>query len=118
MSDIGTDTKLQQERDRLQKSFDEMATVPNFYGYAFRNTCCGCPEQYNMINGRGRVVGYVRLRYGFLRVDDRLYGKRGILTHQFPNELMGIFDDNDQRLEWLQKAAHCLRKVHKRVIGR
>lgn len=30
MSDIGTDTKLQQERDRLQKSFDEMATVPNF----------------------------------------------------------------------------------------
>lgn len=71
-----------------------------------------------MINGHGRVVGYVRLRYGLLRVDDRLYGKRGILTHQFPNESMGMFENNEQRLEWLEEAAHRLRKVHKRVIGR
>lgn len=39
----------------------------NIKGLMFNQTCGACPEQYDVINGRGQQVGYVRLRYGWLR---------------------------------------------------
>ena len=43
-------------------------------GLLFLLTCGWSPEQYDVIDGRGKEVGYVRLRHGRLTAD---YGHRG-----------------------------------------
>lgn len=53
----------------LKHKFQVIGLIMNIKGLMFDQTCPACPEQYDVINGRGQLVGYVRLRYGCLICD-------------------------------------------------
>ena len=38
-------------------------------GLKLIRTCFACPEQYDVLDENHNVVGYLRLRHGFFRVD-------------------------------------------------
>lgn len=69
--------------------------------------CTGemCPEQYDVYNANGRQVGYVRLRWGYLRcyypecLGEVIYGT------EIGGEYTGCFENDEQRMEHLYKIA-------------
>lgn len=74
-------------------------------------TCPACPEQYD-VHFRGRLVGYLRLRYGVFRADyyDRELGK--LTCYRAEPEGQGRFADNE-RGAYLTRACHAiLQEVH------
>ena len=77
--------------------------------YRFVQTCWACPEQYDIFGttaiGEDKLLGYVRLRGGKFRVDCPNCGDETVLEHYFDDPLQGSFDNDTQRLEFLQKAA-------------
>lgn len=74
------------------------------HGLVFLLTGSACPEQYNVVDGAGQQVGYVRLRHGLLTVTwPNAYGEK-IVLKTFGDGL-GCFKDQAQRTVWLEKAA-------------
>jgi len=49
-----------------------------YRGIALVRTCGACPEQYDAFDGRGRQVGYLRLRHGHFTVDSPDCGDRRV----------------------------------------
>ena len=75
-------------------------------GLQFVQTCFACPEQYDVFQGDERV-GYIKLRWGRLRVDfppsgDTIYEKR------YDDNMQGDFDTHEQRIEQLNVIAHLI----------
>ena len=76
-------------------------------GILLKRTCFACPEQYDAFDGRGRKVGYLRLRHGIFRVDCPTSDGKTVLRGH-PNG-DGIFE-HDERKEWLEKAITAIRE--------
>jgi hypothetical protein len=89
-------------------------------GLKFLLTCGACPEQYDVYNGIRQQVGYVRLRGGWFRVDANQCGGETVYEHQFDDEWQGCFDDDEQRMKYLQLAADAIKKSVKsaRLVAR
>lgn len=78
-------------------------------GIALVMTCGACPEQYDAFNGRGEMVGYLRLRHGRFRVDVPNCG--GDTVYEAYPKGDGLFED-DEREDHLIKACEAIRKAN------
>lgn len=78
-------------------------------GLALVQTCGACPEQYDVFNGRGQNVGYLRLRHGRFSVDCP-FGNEVYSAHP---EGDGIFESNE-RDHYLRKAVKDIKKELKK----
>lgn len=81
----------------------------------FEMTCSACPEQYEVYLN-DRQVGYVRLRYGVLRVDYPECLDETIYVKKIGEEYTGQFESNGQRDYYLNLIADLIwEKIHKEV---
>jgi len=96
--------------------YDKSGYENNAPGYVFDNlsflcTCGACPEQYDVVllkDDQRFQVGYVRLRHGRLRAEcPDVYGKE-VYPCSFDDDWKGCFDDEEERLEYLEKAAEAI----------
>lgn len=90
-------------------------------------TCSACPEQYDVLDGYGDKVGYIRLRHGYFRVDAEP-SSTTVFERSFPvydseqqepeerdlpdHHSDGIFEDQDVREAYLTIA---LRKLAEHI---
>lgn len=74
-------------------------------GLNFRCTCGVCPEQYDVFDDNGKIVGYVRLRWGGLRCDYPDYGGETIYYTEIGDGWTGCFESEEQRMEHLNNIA-------------
>lgn len=87
----------------------------NINGLMFKKTCDFCPEQYDVINGKGQQVGYVRLRYGWLRCyypncsSDKVIYETSIGDDSWT----GCFTSEEERMYHLNAIAHEINKHQK-----
>lgn len=70
----------------------------------FVQTCAACPEQYSVLLGE-ETVGYVRLRWGTLRVQVPDVGGKTIYQASIGDGLTGCFFDPGERAEHLSAIA-------------
>ena len=73
-------------------------------GLNFVQTCMACPEQYEVFIENSKQVGYIRLRWGILRVDYPDCLNETIYTHDFEEGFKGTFSDGE-RDEYLNMIA-------------
>lgn len=74
-------------------------------GLIFNRTCGACPEQYDVFNDNGHIVGYVRLRYGNLICEyPSVFGKC-IYHASIGGGWTGCFENEEQRMEHLNNIA-------------
>lgn len=67
-------------------------------------TCMACPEQYDAFLG-DRLVGYIRLRFGVLRVEARHPEDATLYRFEFPGDpLKGMFESDQERDHFLNLA--------------
>lgn len=88
-------------------------------GLLFKRTCLACPEQYDVLNGRGRRVGYVRLRWGHLRgyfipADGNFGDREEVYNFFFEDGWRGIFPDQQTRKTHLTKIATLIKRELKK----
>ena len=69
-------------------------------GLDFKQTCGGCPEQYDVFKD-GKQVGYVRLRWGGLSCRYPDHEGDAIYTESFDDGWKGCFDDDNERNKYL-----------------
>lgn len=83
-----------------------------FGSLEFVCTCGSCPEQYDVVllkDGQRYQVGYVRLRGGGLRVECPDCGGEEVYHYHFTEDgWKGCFDNEEERLEHLGKAAEAV----------
>ena len=77
--------------------------------FVFVETCGACPEQYDVFDSNGNQVGYVRLRFGYLRVEYPDYGGEVIYDHEFSDGWKGMFTE-DEREYYLKEIAEAISK--------
>lgn len=75
-------------------------------GLNFIRTCDACPEQYDVYDKNKNLVGYVRLRHGYLYAEYPDVG--GEMVYEAYPEGDGIFKNDDERKYHLNKIAKCL----------
>lgn len=87
------------------ETWDELFTATNrtIAGLRFEVTCHVCPEQYDVFDGSGKQVGYVRLRHGVFRVDYPDCMEESLIREEIEDD--GVFEDEGRRTEWLTKAS-------------
>ena len=74
-------------------------------GLNFNCTCGCCPEQYDVYDKNGDIVGYVRLRYGNLTCEyPNVFGEC-IYHATFDDGWTGCFESEEQRMEYLSDIA-------------
>jgi len=71
-------------------------------------TCSAHPEQYDVFDGTGRLVGYVRLRHGFFRVDYPSCMGEAVYEKEF-DDSRGYFEDDGERAEHLTTGLNALK---------
>lgn len=77
-------------------------------GLNFIETCGACPEQYD-VTLHGRLVGYVRLRWGTVTCDYPDCRGDTIYSHSFENDgWKGGFDDSEEREKYLNEIAEAI----------
>lgn len=77
----------------------------NIKGLYFDCTCGACPEQYDVYDSEGKQVGYVRLRWGWLRCEyPEVFGEV-IYTASIGGAFTGCFESDEQRMEHLNNIA-------------
>lgn len=74
-------------------------------GLDFVKTCSVCPEQYDVFNGKGKQVGYVRLRWGELTCEYPDVGGEYIYTTAIGDGYTGEFENQEQREHHLNAIA-------------
>ena len=79
-----------------------------YRGIKLIKTCGACPEQYDAFDGRGRRVGYLRLRHGYFYAVAP--GVRGDIVYEAMPNGDGIFDD-DEREGFLQEAIDAIKEA-------
>ena len=80
-------------------------------GIKLVETCGACPEQYDAYNGEGKIVGYLRLRYGWFQV--RYPNSRGNIIFEAHPKGDGLFE-SDERLGYLMDAVKAIKKAIKK----
>ena len=73
----------------------------NIKGLEFNRTCGACPEQYDVYLN-GQQVGYVRLRWGYLRADYPDCMCETIYETNVGGESTGEFESEEQRMYYLK----------------
>lgn len=74
-------------------------------GLNFVMTCSACPEQYDVFDKNGRMVGYVRLRWGGLTCEYPDVGGEYIYTAVIGDGYTGEFENQEQREHHLNAIA-------------
>lgn len=74
----------------------------------FVQTCSGSPEQYDVYDENNNQVAYVRLRWGYLRVDCPDYGCETIYEHEFSDGFKGCFDDEQERSKYMKRITNSI----------
>lgn len=74
-------------------------------GLDFECTCFACPEQYDVYDDNGCMVGYVRLRWGYLRCDYPDVGGERIYGACIGDGYTGCFENEEQRVYHLKNIA-------------
>ena len=74
-------------------------------GLNFIITCSACPEQYDVLDSNDNVVGYVRLRWGYLRCDYPECLGEVIYDAEIGDGFTGCFESDEQRMEHLNNIA-------------
>lgn len=82
----------------------------NINGLMFNKIFSGHPEQYDVINGRGKLVGYVRLRYGNLTCDYPSVSGEEIYSAKVGDEWTESFPSDEERMYHLDIIAKEIRK--------
>ncbi len=77
----------------------------NIKGLYFYLTCSACPEQYDVEDSNGNLVGYVRLRWGTLSCEYPNVGGEMIYTVSIGDGLTGCFESDEQRMKHLNNIA-------------
>ncbi len=72
-------------------------------------TCFACPEQYDAFY-KGRLVGYLRLRWGHFRVDFPDVGGEPIYEADLDDPFQGAFDTEEEREKYLGEAKRAILK--------
>lgn len=71
----------------------------------FECTCFACPEQYDVYDSDGTQVGYVRLRWGWLRCEyPEVFGET-IYEASIGDGYTGCFENEEQRMYHLKNIA-------------
>src|SRR5690242_1081072 len=87
----------------LRHKEESMGDDEDFHadGILLKRTCYACPEQYDALDGRGRRVGYLRLRHGHFTVKcPGVHGEEVLEGEPLGD---GLFEPGE-REEWLHKA--------------
>ena len=79
-------------------------------GLTFVQTCICCPEQYDVIDSRNNLVGYVRLRFGNLGCRYPDVKGEHVYLESVGSDMTGIFVDEEQRMYYLDKIADSILK--------
>jgi len=74
-------------------------------GLKFICTCSICPEQYDVFADDGKMVGYVRLRFGSLTCNYPDVGGECIYQASIGSEWAGCFGTTEQQMEHLSNIA-------------
>lgn len=74
-------------------------------GLDFKRTCRSTPEQYDVYDRAGNMVGYVRLRFGQLTCSYPDVGGEIICSISFDDEWMGEFNSKEERMYCLNIVA-------------
>jgi hypothetical protein len=77
------------------------------YNFEFISTCYACPEQYDVFL-EGKIVGYVRLRWGMLRCNYPDVGGEEVYKHVFDEDYLGCFNSDEDRNFHLEMIAQTL----------
>ena len=81
-------------------------------GLQFNLTCAGCPEQYDVFDKEDNMVGYVRLRHGYLPAEYPDVGGKEVYSAETKGD--GCFSSEKERMLHLNKIADALlREIHK-----
>lgn len=81
-----------------------MSDTVNIDGYELKRTCESCPEQYDVFDSDGAMVGYLRLRNGWFRADVPDCGGETVYQYWFLDDgLKGSFTD-EERPYYLKQA--------------
>ncbi len=89
-----------------------MESQIDILGVTLKLTCGACPEQYDAFLG-DNLIGYLRLRNGYFRVEYPMCGGE-IVYDAFPKG-DGIFN-SDEREFYLKEAASALKEVHYKFL--
>ena len=76
-------------------------------GITLKLGCGACPEQYDAFTADGQLVGYLRLRHGYFRVECPDVGGERVLEGNPEGD--GAFM-NEERKEWLDKSIDAILK--------
>ncbi len=76
----------------------------------FRETCGGCPEQYDAFDPYGRQIGYVRLRWGHLYAEYPYVGGEVVYEFQYEDGWLGMFPSDEDRQLHLNMIAIALKR--------
>lgn len=79
-------------------------------GLNFIRTCDACPEQYDVYDKESNIVGYVRLRHGFLYAEYPYVGGQ-VIYESYP-EGDGLFKSEKERMYHLNKIAN---KINEKI---
>ena len=79
--------------------------------YYLRRTCFACPEQYDVFL-EDAWVGYIRLRHSWFLVTCPDYNKVFLEEKVDEGQHTGIFEDEEQRQEYLEKA---VKAIHENI---
>ena len=77
----------------------------NIKGLNFKLTCPSCPEQYDVFDSDGKIVGYIRLRYGSLYCEYPDVGGEEIYYAEVGDGWCGNFESETQRKMHLSNIA-------------
>lgn len=75
----------------------------------FIETCAACPEQYDVYTDDKRKIGYVRLRWGYLRAD-YIWNNNDetVYDTNFSDPYGGLFTSSEERIKYLSIIAEKL----------
>ena len=82
----------------------------NIKGLYFYLTCSACPEQYDVEDSNGNLVGYVRLRWSRLSCNYPDVDGERIYTAGIGDGWTGIFENDKQRMDRLNNIADKIRE--------
>lgn len=80
--------------------------------YYFYLTCGACPEQYDVLDTEGKILAYVRLRYGKLKVYVPDVGGELLYQKNYDEDFLGTFPSDQERKEQLEIIAQKLKEYH------
>lgn len=79
-------------------------------GLGFYCTCSACPEQYDVYSG-DTLVGYVRLRWGYLYCEVPDVGGKQVYGYEYDNDFLGCFDTEEERIFHLNEIANKIKNT-------